>query len=107
MAGVGACPSTDGMAAVLCKPRPESDERFLLHELFVCAKPESLLRLALEEGLSLYELARAVRHAGVRVRLLSRTLERFAVRPVEGDPRFPPRTVLSWMGFRGTYDRRS
>lgn len=81
MAGVRDRPSAEETSAILRKPDLDSTEQTMTYNLFACITPDDLFRLLLGEGLTLFEIVRALHNSGVKKYSLRRRLEQFAVRP--------------------------
>ena len=81
MAGVRGRPSPGEMSTILRKPDLDPTERIMAYHLFACITPNDLFRLLMGEGLTLFEIVRALHNSGVKKYSLSRCLEQFAVRP--------------------------
>ena len=84
LAGVSGRPSPHEMSAMLRKPDLDSTERIMAYHLFACISPNDMFRLLIGEALTLFELVRALHNSGVKKHSLSRCLEQFAVRPLDG-----------------------
>ena len=82
MAGVRDRPSAEETSAILRKPDLDSTEQTMTYNLFACITPDDLFRLLLGEGLTLFEIVRALHNSGVKKYSLRRRLEQFAVRTV-------------------------
>lgn len=81
MAGVRGRPSPVEMSAILKKPALDSTEQVMAYHLLACITPNDMFRLLISEGLTLFEIVRALHNSCVEKYSLSRCLEQFAVRP--------------------------
>lgn len=80
-AGIANRPTPAALARSLRAETVTEDEAADLYNIFGCMDPTDFCRFLWDEGLSLYEYARAIHHSGVRRNHLVRWLHLFAVDP--------------------------